>query len=85
MELFRGAAVIRPVFPEGLSAMAERHFASSNAGVCERPAEREQFLDLLRRWLVETEQAILESRALIRSTHEAIELLDRLQVSRLSD
>jgi hypothetical protein len=76
-------------YPAGLSGgksvMAERHLASSNAGACPRPAEHEQFLDLLRRWVFETEQAILESRALIRSTQDAIELLDRLQVSRLSN
>jgi hypothetical protein len=64
--------------------MAERRFASSNAGSYERPVEDEQFLDLLRRWVFETEQAILQSRELIRSSRDAIELLERLQTRQLS-
>jgi hypothetical protein len=67
-----------------MSVMAERRFASSNAGSSERPGEDEQFLDLLRRWVFETEQAILQSRALIRSSRDAIELLERLQTRQLS-
>jgi hypothetical protein len=59
--------------------MAEGLFASSNAGAYARGLEHEQFLELLRRWAFETQQAIVQSRALIRSTRDAIELLDRLQ------
>jgi hypothetical protein len=62
-----------------MSVMAERRFASANAGSYERPVEDEQFLDLLRRWVSETEEAIFVSRALIRSSRDAIELLERLQ------
>jgi hypothetical protein len=68
----------------GMIVMAEGRFASSNANACEGPAADEQFLHLLRRWILETEQAILRSRELIRSTHDAIELLERLQTRQRS-
>ena len=65
--------------------MAERDFASPSAGPCPRPVEHEQFVGLLRRWVFETEQLIVQSHALTRSSNDAIELLERLQTRRLSN
>jgi hypothetical protein len=64
--------------------MAEGRFASSNAHFPERAVEDEQFLDLLQRSASETEQAIFLSRAVVRSSRDALELLERLQVRQLS-
>lgn len=50
----------------------------------ERPIENEHLLDLLRCWVFETEEAILQSRELLRSTREAIEILERLQAREAS-
>jgi|HubBroStandDraft_1064217.scaffolds.fasta_scaffold214303_2 hypothetical protein len=63
--------------------MAQANSASSNAGSYARCAKDERLLDL-RRLVVETEEAIVKSRAMIRSTRDAIELLDRLQGRRVS-
>ena len=61
--------------------MAQANLASSNAGSDARHLRDEQLLDL-RRLVVETKEAIHKSRALIQSTRNAIELLERLQVRR---
>jgi hypothetical protein len=63
--------------------MAQANSASSNAGSYARHAKDERLLNL-RRLVVETEEAIVKSRALIRSTRDSIELLDRLQGRRVS-
>jgi hypothetical protein len=59
--------------------MAQANSVTSNA----HQAKDERLVDL-RRLVVETEEAIVKSRALIRSTRDSIELLDRLQVRRVS-
>jgi hypothetical protein len=64
--------------------MAEGRFASSNPHSSKHAVEDEQFLDLLRRWASETGQAIFLSRAVVRSSRDAIELLERLQARQLS-
>jgi hypothetical protein len=51
----------------------------------DRPIENEHLLDLLRCWVFETEEAILQSRELLRSTRAAIEILERLQTRQPSN
>jgi hypothetical protein len=62
--------------------MAKTNSASSSAGSDVRAVKEEQLVDL-RRLVVETEEAIMRSRELIRSTRDSIELLDRLQARRV--
>jgi hypothetical protein len=61
--------------------MAKTNSASENTGSDARDVKGQQLVDL-RRLVLETEEAIVRSRALIRSTRNSIELLDRLQVRR---
>jgi hypothetical protein len=63
--------------------MAQAKSASSTARHHARAVTDERLLDL-RRLVVETEEAIMKSRALIRSSRNSIELLDRLHVRRNS-
>jgi hypothetical protein len=49
------------------------------------PHDRDKRLLDLRRMVVETEEAIAKSRALIRTSRDSIELLERLHVRRASD
>jgi hypothetical protein len=65
--------------------MARDAFATSATGASNRLGRDEQFMLLLRRWMVETEEAIVLSRALLRSSGETIELLERLQPGRSSN
>jgi hypothetical protein len=59
--------------------MAEARSASSNARLHERAIEDQQPLALLRRLAIEIEDSIVQSRAVILSTRDAIEILERLQ------
>jgi hypothetical protein len=59
--------------------MAEARFASSNARSHERAIADPQPLTLLRRLAIEIEDSIIQSRAVILSTRDAIEILERLQ------
>jgi hypothetical protein len=54
-------------------------------GFRECPAQDQQPLTLLRRLIIEIEDSIAQSRELILSTRDAIELLDRLQDRRFSN
>jgi hypothetical protein len=65
--------------------MGKAYFSSSDAAPRGSPVEDQDALILLRRWIVETEQAILQSRALIRQTRDSIEFLEKLQVPRYSN
>jgi hypothetical protein len=57
--------------------MAEACSASSNVRLHERAIEDQQ--SLLRRLAIEIEDSIVQSRAVILSTRDAIEILERLQ------
>jgi hypothetical protein len=59
--------------------MAEARSAISNARFHERANEGPQPLTLLRRLAIEIEDSIVQSRAVILSTRDAIEILERLQ------
>ena len=59
--------------------MAEARSASSNARFHARAIEDQQPLTLLRRLAIEIEDSIVQSRAVILSTRDAIEILERLQ------
>jgi hypothetical protein len=53
--------------------------ASSNPRIHRLPVEDQQPLTLLRRLIIEIEDSISQSREVILSTRDAIELLERLQ------
>jgi hypothetical protein len=57
--------------------MAEARSASSNARLHERAIEDQQ--PLLRRLAIEIDDSIVQSRPVILSTRDAIEILERLQ------
>ena len=57
--------------------MAEARSASSNARLHERAIEDQQ--PLLRRLAIEIEDSVVQSRPVILSTRDAIEILERLQ------
>ena len=59
--------------------MAEARSASSNARFHEGAIEDQHPLTLLRRLAIEIEDSIIQSRAVILSTRDAIEILERLQ------
>jgi hypothetical protein len=65
--------------------MANGRSASSSARFYGRPVEDEQPLTLLRRLITEIEDSINQSRAVILSTRDAIEILERLQGRQLSN
>lgn len=58
--------------------MAKRPFVGPTR-FHEWPIEDQQPLTLLRRFIIEIEDSIAQSRAVILSTRDAIELLERLQ------
>ena len=57
--------------------MAEARSASSHARLHERAIEDQQ--PLLRRLAIEIEDSVVQSRPVILSTRDAIEILERLQ------
>jgi hypothetical protein len=59
--------------------MANARSTSSHAGFREWTAPDQQPLTLLRRLIIEIDDSINQSREVILSTQDAIELLDRLQ------
>jgi hypothetical protein len=65
--------------------MAEARSASSSARFYGWPAQDQQPLTLLRRLIIEIEDSINQSRAVILSTRDAIELLERLQRRQFSN
>jgi hypothetical protein len=59
--------------------MAEARSAHSNARFHKGAIEDQQPLTLLRRLAIEIEDSIVQSRPVILSTRDAIEILERLQ------
>jgi hypothetical protein len=72
------------VFPKE-ERMAEARSASSYPRFHEWPVEDQQPLTLLRRLVIEIEDSIAQSRAVILSTRDAIELLERLEGRQFSN
>jgi hypothetical protein len=72
------------VFPEE-ERMAEARSASSHPRFHEWPVEDQRPLTLLRRLVIEIEDSIAQSRAVILSTRDAIELLERLEGRQFSN
>ena len=65
--------------------MANARSASSHADFRELTAQDQQPLTLLRRLIIEMDDFIAQSREIILSTRDAIELLERLQGRQLSN
>ena len=65
--------------------MTEARSASSSARFYGWPAQDQQPLTLLRRLVIEIEDSIAQSRAVILSTRDAIELLERLEGRQFSN
>ncbi len=65
--------------------MAKAGSGMSNAGSHWLPAEDQQPLTLLRRLIIEIEDSIHQSRAVILSTRDAIELHERLESRHFSN
>jgi hypothetical protein len=65
--------------------MANARSVSSSARFDAWAVEDEQPLTLLRRLVIEIEDSINQSRAVILSTRDAIELLERLQSRQFSN
>jgi hypothetical protein len=78
MEPFSAVRVCGPVSLEG-ERMAKARSASSHPRFNELPVEDQRPLGLLRRLVIEIEDTIAQSRAVILSTKDAIELLERLE------
>ena len=72
------------VFPKE-ERMAEARSASSYPRFHEWPVEYQRPLTLLRRLVIEIEDSIAQSRAVILSTRDAIELLERLEGRQFSN
>ena len=65
--------------------MANARSARSHADFRESTAQDQQPLTLLRRLIIEMDDSIAQSREIILSTRDAIELLERLQGRQLSN
>jgi hypothetical protein len=65
--------------------MASARPLGSLAAIRECPVQDQQPLTLLRRLIIEIEDSIAQSREVILSTRDAIELLDRLQGRQFSN
>jgi hypothetical protein len=65
--------------------MANARSASPHAGFRELTAQEQQRLTLFRRLIIEIEDSIAQSREIILSTRDAIELLERLQGRQFSN
>ena len=65
--------------------MANARPAGSRAGFRELPVHDQQSLTLLQRLIIEIEDSIAQSREVILSTRDAIELLERLQARQFSN
>jgi hypothetical protein len=72
------------VFPKE-ERMAEARSASSYTRFHEWPVEDQRPLTLLRRLVIEIEDSIAQSRDVILSTRDAIELLERLEGRQFSN
>jgi hypothetical protein len=82
-ELSRGSIVVAG-FSRG-RVMAKILSASCNPRIHRSPVVDEQPLTLLRRLIIEIEDSIAQSREVILSTRDAIELLERLQGRQFSN
>jgi hypothetical protein len=82
-ELFLGAIVVAGVSRGRV--MAKILSASCNPRGHRSPVVDEQPLTLLRRLIIEIEDSIAQSREVILSTRDAIELLERLQGRQFSN
>jgi hypothetical protein len=65
--------------------MAKARSAYSHPRFTGLPVEDQQPLNLLRRLVIEIEDSIAQSRAVILSTRDAIELLERLEGRQFSN
>jgi hypothetical protein len=65
--------------------MAYARSANSDLRFTGLPVEDQQPLNLLRRLVIEIEDSIAQSRAVILSTRDAIELLERLEGRQFSN
>jgi hypothetical protein len=65
--------------------MAKARSANSDPRFYGLPVEARQPLTLLRRLVIEIEDSIAQSRAVILSTRDAIELLERLEGRQFSN
>jgi hypothetical protein len=65
--------------------MARTRSASAHPGFHEWPVQDQRPLTLLRRLVIEIEDSIAQSRAVILSTRDAIELLERLEGRQFSN
>ena len=84
MEPFFALRVARP--PSQLEErMAKARSASSDPRFYGFPVENQKPITLLRRLVVEIEDSIAQSRAVILSTRDAIELLERLEGRQFSN
>ena len=83
LELFLGSIVVAG-FSRG-RVMAKILSASCNPRTHRSPVVDEQPLTLLRRLIIEIEDSIAQSREVILSTRDAIELLERLQGRQFSN
>jgi hypothetical protein len=72
------------VFPKE-ERMAQARSASSYPRFHEWPVEDQRPLTLLRRLVIEIEDSIAQSRAVILSTRDAIELLEQLEGRQFSN
>jgi hypothetical protein len=82
-ELFRGSIVVAG-FSRG-KVMTKSLSASAIPRTHRLPVEDRQPLTLLRRLIIEIEDSIAQSREVILSTRDAIELLERLQGRQFSN
>jgi hypothetical protein len=82
-ELFRGS-IVDAGFSRG-KVMTKSLSASANPRTQRLPVEDRQPLTLLRRLIIEIEDSISQSREVILSTRDAIELLERLQGRQFSN
>ena len=65
--------------------MAKAHSATAHPDFHGRPVEDREPLTLLRRLVIEIGELIAQSRAVILSTRDAIELLERLEGRQFSN
>jgi hypothetical protein len=84
VELFSALGVAAPTFPDE-ERMARTRSASAHPGFHEWSVEDQQPRTLLRRLVIEIEDSIAQSRAVILSTRDAIELLERLEGQQFSN
>jgi hypothetical protein len=76
---------VRVARPSSRRGVAEAHSASAYLRFHDWPVEDQRPLTLLRRLVIEIEDSIAQSRAVILSTRDAIELLERLEGRQFSN